>query len=88
MSSRFNLSSTSKTLNLSLLRFNERSGFQNLANNLDPTKNPVITKQPIKPQICGQPTINMNTYKAPAGVRPNLSCSSKRKSLLAKDALD
>ena len=26
----FNLGSTSKTLNLSLLQFNERSGFQNL----------------------------------------------------------
>ena len=28
--SRFDLGSTSKTLNLSLLRFNERSGFENL----------------------------------------------------------
>ena len=30
-SSRFDLGSTSKTLNLSLLRFNERSGSENLA---------------------------------------------------------
>ena len=29
--SRFNLGSTSKTLNLFLLRFNEQSGFENLA---------------------------------------------------------
>ena len=32
MSSRFDPGSTSKTLNLSLLRFNERSGFENLNN--------------------------------------------------------
>ena len=31
-SSRFDPGSTSKTLNLSLLRFNERSGSENLAN--------------------------------------------------------
>ena len=30
MSSQFDPGSTSKTLNISLLRFNERSGFQNL----------------------------------------------------------
>ena len=32
-SSRFDLSLTSKTLNLSLLRFNERSGSENFAHN-------------------------------------------------------
>ena len=31
---RFDLGSTSKTLNLSLLRFNERSGFENLASDV------------------------------------------------------
>ena len=36
-SSRFDLGSTSKTLNLSLLRFNERSGSENLG--LDETLN-------------------------------------------------
>ena len=34
-SSQFDLGSTSKTLNLSLLRFNERSGFQNLVQQFD-----------------------------------------------------
>ena len=33
MSSRFDPSLTSKTLNLSLLRFNKRSGFENLVSN-------------------------------------------------------
>ena len=33
---RFDLDSTSKTLNLSLLRFNEQSGSENLGNNTTP----------------------------------------------------
>ena len=35
-SSRFNLDSTSKTLNLSFLQFNERFGFQNIVPHFEP----------------------------------------------------